>query len=549
MQRSQRMLIVLLATLVVLSVAVAMQPVRAPAGANSPLIAIDAGHGGPYSNANANGLREKNVNLSIAYELRRVLIARGYRVVLVRTSDWDVELHDIPTWNWSDRSQMWFFAKDGHRGIWSSTPKDELQGKVDRANAAGADLYVSIHNNGSVSRSVRGTESYGAARDPNGVRLASLVNAEIVKRTGLRNRGYHRADFYVLRWSNMPAVLVEGGFISNPSDASLLGRLWFRRRIAEGIANGIRRYFATDRPRRIYPRIGGASPETVAVSSSRSLSTTSASTVILASADDPQAAMCAAPLAAKLRAPLLFARRSVLPTVTAQEIARLQPSRVILLAPKSALDSTVAASALATAAPGAVAERIEATSSAAAALAVAARYFPTARCFAVAAVGSRVEQLAASVWAARSGAPLIITPAAGSGAVEPSSMTLSLAPTSTALVLGAPDLSAVPARGVTVVRIAHGDQWYNAAHVNRVFGGRVRPVVANSTTPATAILAAVHAARSKQPLVLLKDRILPAPMRWWVTNRRPTLYGFTVLGTDAVTTPYVDHELAKAAWY
>jgi N-acetylmuramoyl-L-alanine amidase len=542
--RSRSALTVLFIALLAISGVALVRPGRTPAGTTAPLIAIDPGHGGPYSNANANGLREKTVNFQIAIDLRRVLLARGYRVVMVRTSDRDVELHDIPTWNWSDAGQAWSYGKDGHRGIFNSIPKDELQGKVDRANAADADLYISIHNNGAASRAARGTESFGAPRDPAGVRLASLVNAAVVRRTGLRNRGAQKADFYVLRWSNMPAVLVEGAFISSPADAYLLKRSSFRRRIAYGIADGIGRWFATDRPARIYPRIGGASAEAVAVASSRSLNPTSAPAVILASADDPRAAVCAPPLAAKLGAPLLFARRSALPEVTAAEIARLQPSRVIVLAPSSALDTTVVASAIASAAPGALAERIEATTSAQAAALVAERYFPDSARVALAATTSRVEQLAASTWAARYAGPLVIT-----GDAQASLDHVSLATTPTALVIGSASRSILPSSSVVSV-VSKGSEWWNNAYIDRTVYGRTRPVVATASQPTVAIVAAVQAARTKQPLILLDGaRKLPTPSRWFITSRRSSLSGFTIVGIDSVTSPFVDRELAKAAWY
>jgi N-acetylmuramoyl-L-alanine amidase len=541
--RSRHALVALFAALLAISTVAMAQPGHAPAAGRAPLIAIDPGHGGPYSNANANGLKEKIVNFQIAAELRRILLARGYRVVMVRTSDYDVELHDIPTWNWSDATQSYSYARDGHRGIYNSIPKDELQGKVDRANAADADLYVSIHNNGAASRAARGTESFGTSRDPAGVRLAGLVNAAVVKRTGLRNRGAQKADFYVLRWSNMPAVLVEGAFITSPSDAYLLKQSSFRRRIAYGIADGIGRWVTTDRPTRLYPRLGGASAEAVAVSSSRSLNPTSAPAVILASADDPRAAVCAAPLAAKLGAPLLYARRSSLPAVTAAEIARLQPSRIVVLAPESALDATVAASALATAAPGAVAERVEATTSAQAAALVAGRYFPAATRIALATKTSPVEQITASTWAGRNRGPLVITGEWGTSLAG-----VSLATTPTALVVGAATRSLLPTASV-VQAISRGSGWWNNAYVNQTVGGKTRPVVATSSQPTIAIVAAVHAARTKQPLVLLDGRKLPTPNRWWITSRRPSLYGFTVIGIDSSTPPYVDRMLAKAAWY
>jgi len=111
---------------------------KAPSPA--PLVVIDPGHGGRYSNANANRLREKNVNLAIAKELRTALIARGYRVKMTRTTDRAVVYGDIRTWNYSASKNRWAYSEDGRRGLVGGIPKDDLQGRVNVANAAGAPI-------------------------------------------------------------------------------------------------------------------------------------------------------------------------------------------------------------------------------------------------------------------------------------------------------------------------------------------------------------------------------------------------------------------------
>lgn len=74
-----------------------------------PLVFIDAGHGGPYSNANVNGVREKDVNLTLALELAAVLRADGLRVQVDRTTDTALALWDVPTWHWVSPPGMWRF--------------------------------------------------------------------------------------------------------------------------------------------------------------------------------------------------------------------------------------------------------------------------------------------------------------------------------------------------------------------------------------------------------------------------------------------------------
>jgi N-acetylmuramoyl-L-alanine amidase len=202
-----------------------------------PLVAIDPGHGaadtgarGVLPNGTPTGLPtridrdgrtliyEKDVNLDVALRLDTWLRARGFRTVLTRTKD--LAGGDLP---------------------WRGTTAD-LKARTDLANAAGADLFVSIHNN-SFLRSSSGTETfhfYYATRAAQ--ELAKAVHAEVVLRLGLPDRGVRSAGFYVLRHTVMPAVLVEGAFLSNPREALLLARPDVRRRFAEGVGAGIVRY-------------------------------------------------------------------------------------------------------------------------------------------------------------------------------------------------------------------------------------------------------------------------------------------------------------------
>jgi N-acetylmuramoyl-L-alanine amidase len=108
----------------------------AQASSAAPLIVIDPGHGGRYSNANANGLREKNVNLAIAKELRSTLIARGYRVAMTRTTDRAVRLrYTHLAFRWSNYQVI----RDYRLATWRSARR--LAGA--RRRAVGADLFIS----------------------------------------------------------------------------------------------------------------------------------------------------------------------------------------------------------------------------------------------------------------------------------------------------------------------------------------------------------------------------------------------------------------------
>ena len=168
---------------------------------------IDAGHGGTDPGAVGNGLKEKDIVLSIATKLGALLNGRGISIKYSRTNDTYLSLEE--------RARL--------------------------ANAWGADLFVSIHANSATS-SVRGTECYTHPTANTATKtLSGNVSRAISSKFGISNRGHKEANFAVLRLSNMPAILVETAFISNSSDANLLNTRQTDFSIA--IANSILSYF------------------------------------------------------------------------------------------------------------------------------------------------------------------------------------------------------------------------------------------------------------------------------------------------------------------
>ncbi|GEM_PF-402487 len=224
----------ILAAALVALVAVVSAPAMAAA---LPSVAIDPGHGGADTGAvgeippgtetglpphvDKNGrvlLYEKDVNLDVAQRLAAWLAPRGFVTLMTRTAD----------------------LAGGDRPYTSES--DDLRARVDLANAAGAGLFVSIHQN-SASSPASGTETYVFRQASDASRaLALAIHQEVVARIGLPDRGVRDAGFYVLRHTSMPSALVEGAFLSNPGDALLLAQPDFRQRMAEGIGAGIARY-------------------------------------------------------------------------------------------------------------------------------------------------------------------------------------------------------------------------------------------------------------------------------------------------------------------
>ena len=169
-------------------------------------VVIDPGHGGKDPGGTGGGVREKAVVLNVAKKIAAYLEARGCTVMLTRETDVFVEL--------SDRARM--------------------------ANAAKADLFVSIHCNSAPNSSATGMEVYvHTSRGADSTRAARAIYDRLLPASGLRGRGVKSKDLAVLRETAMPAVLVELGFISSDNDRAKLVSDEWQERAADAIAAGI----------------------------------------------------------------------------------------------------------------------------------------------------------------------------------------------------------------------------------------------------------------------------------------------------------------------
>jgi N-acetylmuramoyl-L-alanine amidase len=218
-----------------------------------PYTAVDPGHGGGDTGAvgelpagtvtglppriDAAGrtlLYEKDVNLDIGLRLDAWLRAQGARTLLTRTTD----------------------LAGGDRAY--TTVGADLRARVEAANEAGVELFVSIHNN-ALGPTTSGTETFHYYYSSAASRLlAQDVQAEVVAALRLPDRGVKTAGFYVLRNTRMPAILVEGGFLTNPAEALMLADPAVRQRIAEAVGRGVARFAARSvvAPPRLPPTIG-----------------------------------------------------------------------------------------------------------------------------------------------------------------------------------------------------------------------------------------------------------------------------------------------------
>jgi N-acetylmuramoyl-L-alanine amidase len=179
-----------------------------------PIVVLDAGHGGYDPGAIGKTLKEKEVNLEITLKVGELLTQKGIAVTYTRSDDQFVGLEE--------RSNI--------------------------ANSLNASLFVSIHNNANQLSSISGTETYfyAPADTPDlyaqrneRARLANAIQTELVANLQRLDHGVKEANLSVLRNTQMPSVLVEVAFISNPTEEALLQNNDFINRAALGIVNGI----------------------------------------------------------------------------------------------------------------------------------------------------------------------------------------------------------------------------------------------------------------------------------------------------------------------
>ncbi|HEM6090066.1 TPA: GBS Bsp-like repeat-containing protein [Streptococcus suis] len=191
---------------------------------------IDPGHGGADSGASYGGVHEKTLAMNVANKLKANLLALGINVLMTRTADYNVDFV-------TERSRM--------------------------ANSSNADLFISLHFNatGAGTTRAKGIETYWYQSNPSypskinqayhndptrlaeSQTLANQVQASLIKETGAYNRGVKRETFAVLRETKIPAVLVEMGFMDNPSELQVIKQDSYQTKLAKALAQGIANWY------------------------------------------------------------------------------------------------------------------------------------------------------------------------------------------------------------------------------------------------------------------------------------------------------------------
>ena len=229
-------------TVRLLGLTVALALIALPAGAAQPrpVVVLDPGHDlrantttepiGPGSSTRkikdgggthgvVSGLSEAELNLRVALRLRPLLERAGVRVVMTRTKTAGTSIGNVA--------------------------------RADIANRAGAALFLRIHADGSTDRASRGTHTlYPALRRGwtddvyvESRRAARVVQADLRAALGFPDRGLQeRADFTGFNWADVPVILVEMGFMTNPTEDRLLATAAYQQRAAAGLCRGTLRF-------------------------------------------------------------------------------------------------------------------------------------------------------------------------------------------------------------------------------------------------------------------------------------------------------------------
>jgi len=207
-------------------------PTRNRPGQRVRTVALDAGHGGRDPGFDVGDRQEKELNLLLAKKVKALLEKAGLKVVLTRSSDTYVEF---------DR-------------------------RVETAKRARADLFVSLHYNAASNPEAKGVETYcitpagvpstnalpeepgdtkavlGNLQNHRSVLLAYHVHKSLVARLSAEDRGVRRARFAVLRTTDMPAILVEGGFLTAADEARQIVTVEHRNKLAQAVTDGVLAY-------------------------------------------------------------------------------------------------------------------------------------------------------------------------------------------------------------------------------------------------------------------------------------------------------------------
>lgn len=199
--------------------------VQVVSAVTKPIVVIDAGHGGEDGGASANGVLEKDINLSIALKLRDMLVASGYNVVMTREDDISIY----------DNSASTIHEKK----------VSDMRNRKEIINGNSNNILISIHQNKFEQSKYSGAQIFYSKNNGLSIKLAENIQRSV---TGLlqpeNKRELKAADgsVYLLDKAEVPAVIVECGFLSNAEEAKKLNSEEYQKQMAFAILCGFLDY-------------------------------------------------------------------------------------------------------------------------------------------------------------------------------------------------------------------------------------------------------------------------------------------------------------------
>jgi N-acetylmuramoyl-L-alanine amidase len=196
-------------------------------GVANKIIVIDPGHGGLDQGATRGKYIESDIALQISKKLAHNLSQAGAMVIMLRENESDL-------------------AGDEFTGTIGEHKREDMKRRVEKANQARADLYISIHTNAVPNTVWSGAQTFYKPNNEASKTVAKAVQEELVKTLGNTKRKAAPGSYFVLNHTKMPAILIETGFISNPREAALLADSSYQSKLAFAIFSGVARAQLTE---------------------------------------------------------------------------------------------------------------------------------------------------------------------------------------------------------------------------------------------------------------------------------------------------------------
>lgn len=217
---------VLFSTSIILMRHVGLSAATALSLSNTPVIIIDAGHGGEDGGTQSKkGVLEKDINLAISLEVCDILSEQGYQTVLTRDGD--------------------YLIYDEESKTMREKKASDIHNRMDIMNSYANCIFLSIHQNYFTESKYSGAQVFYSKNNPESEKIASAIQSAVredLQPDNTRQIKISGTEIYLLYHAKAPAVMVECGFLSNEQEAEKLSDETYRKEMAKSIVRGLTNY-------------------------------------------------------------------------------------------------------------------------------------------------------------------------------------------------------------------------------------------------------------------------------------------------------------------